>query len=164
MRITVVPEWLARALTKRSRRRPAIASHARVPSLAKPRSARLSAIVRRPELPRVHPTQFSFGDNVEVCNVVTTRDLALAGLKGAVFGVTTPSVTGVEVIGTLIADVAINVHFPSLDKDFWFAPELLEFLDHGAGTVITIGTHKLVRNGDGSWFEEKTPRFGSFVV
>ena len=89
----------------------------------------------------MHPTQFSFGDNVEVCNVVTTRDLALAGLKGAVFGVTTPSVTGVEVIGTLIADVAINISFPSLDKDFWFAPELLEFLDHGAGTVITIGTH-----------------------
>jgi hypothetical protein len=104
----------------------------------------------------MHPTQFSFGDNVQVCDVVITRDLALAGLKGEVFGVTTPSVTGVEVIGALTADVAINVHFPSLDKALWFVPELLEFLDHGAGTVITIGTHKLVRNSDGSWFEEKT--------
>jgi hypothetical protein len=93
---------------------------------------------------------------VQVCDVVITRDLGLAGLKGEAFGVTTPSVTGVEVIGALTADVAINVHFPSLDKDFWFAPELPEFLDHGAGTVIMIGTHKLVRNGDGSWFEEKT--------
>src|SRR5580765_7368504 len=106
----------------------------------------------------MHPTQFSFGDNVQVCDNVQTRDLALAGLKGEVFGVTTPSVTGVDVIGTLTADVAINVHFSSLGKAFWFAPELLQFLDHGAGAVITIGTHKLVRNSDGSWFEEKTGR------
>ena len=106
--------------------------------------------------PGMHPTHISFGDNVQVCDVVITRDLGLAGLKGEVFGVTTPSVTAVEVIGTLTADVAINVHFPSLDKNFWFAPELLEFLDHGVGTVITIGTHKLVRQSDGSWFEEKT--------
>ena len=102
------------------------------------------------------PTHISFGDNVQVCDVVITRNLALAGLKGEVFGVTTPSVTRVEVIGTLTSDVAINVHFPSLDKDFWFAPELLEFLDHGVGTVITIGRHKLVRQSDGSWLEEKT--------
>lgn len=104
----------------------------------------------------MHPTHISFGDNVQVCDVRITRDLALAGLKGEVFGVTTPSVTGVEVIGTLTADVAINVHFPSLNKAFWIAPDLLEFLDHGVGTVITIGTHKLVRQSDASWFEEKT--------
>jgi hypothetical protein len=39
-----------RCLTKRSRRRPVIATHARVPSLAKPRSARLSANVRHQSL------------------------------------------------------------------------------------------------------------------
>ncbi len=104
----------------------------------------------------MHPTQFSFGDNVRIRDTAVARDHALAGLKGEVFGVTTPSVTGVEVIGTLTADVAINVHFSSLNKAFWFAPELLEFLDHGAGTVITIGTHRLVRSSDGSWHEEKT--------
>ena len=56
----------------------------------------------------MHRTQFSFGDNVRACDVVITRDLELSGLKGEMFGVTTPSVTGVEVIGTLTADVAIT--------------------------------------------------------
>jgi len=100
----------------------------------------------------------SFGDNVRVRDTPLTRARSLADLSGVVHGWTKPSVSHVEVLGELLSDHAIAVHFEGLGEALWFAPELLEFLDHGVGTFITIGTHKLVRQSDGSWFEEKTGR------
>jgi hypothetical protein len=102
----------------------------------------------------------SFGDNVRVRDTPLTRARALADLTGVVHGHTTPSVTQVEVIGDLLSDFAIAVHIERLGAPLWFAAELLEFINHGAGTVITIGTHKLIRQADSSWLEEKTG--GSF--
>jgi hypothetical protein len=67
-------------------------------------------------------------------------------------------VTHVEVIGKLLSYYAIAVHFTHLGESWWFAPELLEFVDHGVGKIVTIGTQKLVRRPDGSWLEEKTGR------
>jgi hypothetical protein len=66
--------------------------------------------------------------------------------------------THVEVIGELLSDYAIAVHFEHLNESLWFAPELLECIDHGVGLVITVGAHKLVRQIDGSWLEELTGR------
>ena len=95
--------------------------------------------------------EISFGDKVGVRSLPETVELGVAGLKGSVYGVTTPSVTGVDVVGELKEDRALNVHFSDLGKAFWFAPHLLEFVDHGAGTEIEITGKKLIRSADGTW-------------
>jgi hypothetical protein len=93
----------------------------------------------------------SFGDNVRVADTPLTASLGLAGLTGVVHGETTPSVTGVEVIGDLISDYAFNVVFDGRDDALWFAAELLEFIDHAPGTVIRIGDKQFNRKADGEW-------------
>ena len=95
----------------------------------------------------------SFGDNVKVLSSPETDKKGLSGKTGQVYGETTPSVTSVEVIGEVLNDYAINVSFEDIGLQYWFAPELLEFIDHGEGTEIVIGNHKAVRRADGSWEE-----------
>src|SRR5436853_41258 len=80
----------------------------------------------------------SFGDNVRVRSTPLTERLGLANSVGNVFGETTPSVTGVEVIGDSKGNRAINVFFENRKKGFWFAPELLEFIDHAPGAEIRL--------------------------
>ena len=48
-------------------------------------------------------------------------------------GFTTPSVTGVEVVGPAGQELAYNIHFEA-GHDAWFASALVELVDHGAGT------------------------------
>ncbi|MEQ8856775.1 hypothetical protein [Gimesia sp.] len=95
----------------------------------------------------------TFGDHVRVLSASETDERGLAGKCGQVYGETTPSVTGVEVIGEAREDYALNVFMEDLDSDFWFAPDLLELIDHAAGTEIIIGNRKAVRRADGSWEE-----------
>ena len=95
----------------------------------------------------------SFGDNVRVASTSQTVSLGLAGLTGQVYGETTPSVTGVEVIGGTATDYAINVQLDQRGESLWFAPELLEFVDHAPGTDIVIGNKRLVRLATGEWVE-----------
>ncbi|MBX6312193.1 MAG: hypothetical protein IRY99_04640 [Isosphaeraceae bacterium] len=95
----------------------------------------------------------SFGDNVRVASTPLTVSLGLAGLMGQVYGETTPSVTGVEVVGRSAADYAVNVQLDGRDESLWFAPELLEFVDHAPGTEIVIGNKRLVRTASGEWVE-----------
>jgi hypothetical protein len=89
-------------------------------------------------------------------------------MTGQVYGETTPSVTGVEVIGAVQEDYAINVFLnernealwfaPDLvevigavqedyainvflnerNEALWFAPDLIEFVDHAPGTEIRV--------------------------
>jgi hypothetical protein len=80
----------------------------------------------------------SFGDNVRVRSTPLTERLGFANLVGSVFGETTASVTGVEVIGDSEGNRAINVFFEDRKKGFWFAPELLEFVDHAPGAEIRL--------------------------
>jgi len=93
----------------------------------------------------------AFGDNVWIADTPLTREKGFAGERGVVYGVTTPSAMGIEFIGTSTKDVALNVHFASRNEAFWFAPELVQFVNHGAGTVVTMGSKKGVRREDGSW-------------
>lgn len=102
----------------------------------------------------------SFGDNARVMATLETESVGLAGLTGQVYGHTTPSVTNVDVIGDLTEDIAVNVHFDDRDEAFWFAPELLEFVNHGEGTEITLDgvDKKWTRNADGEWDESSTAK------
>ena len=98
----------------------------------------------------------SFGDNVKVLDAPETRESGVAGCAGQVYGLTTPSVTSVEVIGTLSADLAVNVHFADTNRSLWFSAELLELVDHAPGTEIRLDgvPKKWTRQSDGSWLEE----------
>src|SRR5262245_43978397 len=98
----------------------------------------------------------TFGDNVRVRDTRATREFSLAGATGQVLGHTTPSMMGVEVIGQLTSDFALNVHFNDLGRSFWFAPDLLELIDHAPGLEIRLyGVPKRwIRQADGSWAEE----------
>jgi hypothetical protein len=100
----------------------------------------------------------TFGDNVHIIDTPLTRELGFAGEHGVVYGVTVPSVSGVAVIGTSSQDAALNVHFESRNEAFWFVPELVELVDHGAGTEITLKgvDKKWVRREDGGWDELST--------
>jgi hypothetical protein len=99
----------------------------------------------------------SFGDNVRIRSTALTQELGLANLVGNVHGETTPSVTSVEVIGEIKEDYAVHVLFEERDEGFWFAPELLEFINHAAGTEIRLEgvPKKWVRSETGEWVESE---------
>ncbi len=99
--------------------------------------------------------RIAFGDNVRVRSTRVTDDAGVAGLFGQVYGETTPSVTNVDVIGVVKQDFAFNVFFKDRGEAFWFAPELIEFVDHGAGTEIRLDgvPMKWVRTEAGEWEE-----------
>jgi hypothetical protein len=94
-------------------------------------------------------------DNVRVVSTPLTKSLGLAGLEGVINGETTPSQTGVEVVGELLEDYAINVQLKGQADTLWFANQLLEFVDHAPGTVIEIGNKRLIRAPSGEWKETK---------
>ena len=101
-------------------------------------------------------SKISFGDHVRVRRTALTEERGLAGLSGNVHAETTPSVTGVEVIGQPKTDYAINVFFESNKQSYWFASDLLEFVDHAPGTEITLKgvSKKWVRSESGEWIEQ----------
>jgi hypothetical protein len=105
-------------------------------------------------------TEISFGDSVRVVSTPETDSLGVAGLVGQVYGITTPSVTGVSVIGDVVGDQAINVQLKERDEPLWFSPQLLELVDHAVGTEITIDgvPKKWIRSTDGDWNEIATKK------
>ncbi len=100
----------------------------------------------------------AFGDRVRIKASDETERLGFADRKGLVYGWTTPSVTGVSVIGSSADDYAINVHLEELGESIWFSEELVEMIDHGAGTVISLDGQETewVRLANGDW--EERPR------
>jgi hypothetical protein len=97
----------------------------------------------------------SFGDNVRVVESPLTKELGISGLTGQVYGETTPSISGVEVIGDLQSDAAINVYFEELETDYWLSPNLVELIDHAPGTTFSNGDKEWVRTEDGEWKEKE---------
>ena len=98
-------------------------------------------------------TNVSFGDNVRILRTAETERLGIAEMIGNVYGETTPSVTQVKVIGKLESDYAFNVYFDTLDLSYWFAPHMLEFVNHAPGTEVHVhgSSFKSVRQPDGTW-------------
>ena len=84
----------------------------------------------------------SFGDNVRIRSSVETESNGFAGLVGQVYGQTTPSVSGVEVIGELESDYAINVFFEDRHESFWFAPRAQK--SHSMGSQRSGSARRMV--------------------
>jgi hypothetical protein len=97
----------------------------------------------------------SFGDHVRIRSTPLTRKLGFADLLGNVHGQTKPSFTGIDVIGEAEADYAMQVFFEERREEFWFAPSLVELLDHAPGTEISFkGTaKKWLRSASDEWEE-----------
>jgi hypothetical protein len=95
----------------------------------------------------------SFGDHVRIADDQVTRGGGYANLDGTCWGFTTPSVTGVDVIGGRAVDLAFNIHFDDGPEDAWFASHLVSLVDHAPGTTVTIGEARLIRDADGEWYE-----------
>jgi hypothetical protein len=93
------------------------------------------------------------GDNVRIRLTPDTHALGLAGKIGQVYGHTTPFVTSIKFIGDSRQDLAFNVFFKDLNRAFWFAPELLEYVNDVSGTGVKIGDKKWMRSGSGEWKE-----------
>ncbi|MBC6981524.1 hypothetical protein [Caulobacter sp. 17J80-11] len=104
--------------------------------------------------------QVSFGDTVMIREAAETKALGIAGKTGTVYGYTTPSVTGVEVVGVAEDDYAVNVHLDDLGEGYWLSEQLVEFLDHGAGMTVSVAgvDRAWVRLEDGGWAEAPAPR------
>ncbi len=100
----------------------------------------------------------AFGDNVRVRVTAETERTDVAGLEGQVCGHTTPSATGVDVIGDPESDFAIAVHFETRADSLWFAPGLLELVDHAPRTEVRLAgsDKKWTRTPKGGWVEEST--------
>lgn len=73
------------------------------------------------------------------------------------FGVTTVSVTGVDVIGEVEADCALNVDFNGQLPAAWFQPSLVELVGPPEGTV-SIGGKDFTWAEDAADFVEVTRR------
>ena len=102
--------------------------------------------------PKLTCMEISFGDHVRIVAAPVTEECGYAGAFGQVYGITTPSVTGVAVVGESDEDVAYNVQFEAPDLEgAWFAPRLVEFVDHAPGTDARIGDRRFIRRPDGGW-------------
>ncbi len=100
----------------------------------------------------------TFGNKVRIKRTTETEEKGLAGKEGEVYGQSTPSMMDFEIIGTLKEDFVINVRFDDLNESFWFAEDLIEQIDNGAGAEITLDgiDKKWTKGEDGEWIEEST--------
>jgi hypothetical protein len=98
-------------------------------------------------------TEVSFGDRVRIRPAPATEAIGLAGKFGMVYGSTTPSDTGVHVIGGAPQDRALAVQPDGGPETLWFNPDLVEFVDHAPGTTVRIGSKRLTRDENGNWIE-----------
>lgn len=100
-------------------------------------------------------TEATFGDNVRIRSAPETEALKIARAFGSVSGSTTPSVTNVEVIGTLHDDYALAVTVQAAGETYWLPLELVEFIDHAAGAEMWVAgsRFKSVRAETGEWVD-----------
>jgi len=98
--------------------------------------------------------KIDFGDTVRIRSTAQTEGLGLAGRTGVVYGITKPSITGVQVIGSVASGRAFAVKFEGRKDALWFDPNLVEYLNHTQGTTITIGGKSFTRDAGGGWIED----------
>jgi hypothetical protein len=99
----------------------------------------------------VNSPRIAFGDKVRVRASHRTEKDGIAGRIGIVHGFTTPSQTGVEVVGECTDDYAIAVMIEGKSSAIWVDESLLELIDHQPGTVVQIGSRRLIRDQQGEW-------------
>jgi len=92
-----------------------------------------------------------FGDTVRIRHTTETVQAGIAGHEGTVYGFTTPSVTGVETVGALADDFALNVHVEALNAAFWLDPSNIELVSRPDTLALTVGNKRIVltRTEDG---------------
>ena len=114
-------------------------------------------MVDEPEIWKQSAAQF--GDRVKIRTVAETEKAGIAGRSGVVYGATTVSVTGVEVIGSTAEDVALNVSIDESEETVWIAPYLVEFTDHNVGATITLDgvAKRWARDASGNWIVSQRP-------
>jgi hypothetical protein len=93
-----------------------------------------------------------FGDTVRIVSTTETVAAGHADRTGICYGFTTPSVTGVQVVGDAGGDEALNITFED-GSSAWFEPSLVTLVDVGAGQVAVIGDTRLIRNATGEWVD-----------
>ena len=100
----------------------------------------------------------TFGNKVKIKSSPETETRGLAGKTGEIYGHTTPTVTGVDVIGQTNKDFALNVYFEDIKESFWFDENLIEQIDNGIRTVIKLDgvNKKWTKDTNGDWIEEST--------
>ena len=92
-------------------------------------------------------------DSARIRRTPLTEKLGYADAEGTIFGVTTVSSTGVEVIGDVEDDCAINVDFDGRLPTAWFQPSLVKVTGQPEITM-TLGDKTFVRKqGSGEWTE-----------
>ncbi len=97
----------------------------------------------------------AFGDNVRVKETADMLHEGIAGLEAVVHGFTTPSVTGMEPIGALQDDFALNVYVTSLQKDYWLDPSNIELISRPETMEIKVAGKTIrVTQKDGVYKEE----------
>jgi hypothetical protein len=94
---------------------------------------------------------FEIGDNVRIVGSEPMSALGYADRVGVFYGFTSPSVTGVEVVGEITEDVAFAVDFGDGTETVWFSPHLVELVDQAPGITATVGDQEFVKGDDGRW-------------
>lgn len=95
----------------------------------------------------------SFGDRVRILESPETIAAGVAGMEGSIYGWTTPSLSGVSVVGGAPDDYALNVNISLTGQNLWFRPDLVELLHHNAGFEIVVKNKKAIRQANDSWVE-----------
>ena len=100
----------------------------------------------------------SFGNTVKIKITPDTTSKGFADKTGEIYGHTTPSATGVEVIGKTEKDFALNIYFDDIKESFWFDEGLVVHLDNGEGTEMTLDgvDKKWTKDSASNWIEEDT--------
>jgi hypothetical protein len=95
----------------------------------------------------------TFGNKVMIKSSPETIDKGLAGKIGKIFGETTPSMMDFEIIGELKEDYALGVYFEDIKQQIWFSEDLIELLDNGSGTEISLNgiDKKWIKDPNGKW-------------
>jgi hypothetical protein len=96
------------------------------------------------------------GDIVRILSTPETVAAGYADRSGTCYGFTTPSATGVEVVGSAAEDDALSIHFDD-GSSAWFARSLVAFVDVDSGQMMRIGEKWFVRTPDGDWVESPGP-------
>jgi hypothetical protein len=100
----------------------------------------------------------TFGNTVKIKSSPETEKSDTAEKIGEIYGETTPSVTGVDVIGNLKRDYAVNVYFKDTKTSLWFDEDLLEVINSGEDSIMTLGDKSFIKTKSGDWIPHKTNR------